>query len=342
MGEDTYRVVIAGCAGSGVSTLANYLGETLTGVEIREVTIGIGTPCAPVQADAIVYVSTAYPREEDRRAVSGLREGGRDGRAKPRLLGVLARADLLEWTPGSPQAVSAAAARPHADLAGLALTIGVVPVSALLARASRSLTMSDMESLRRMASSRADQGRARLGEVWWYSAGLFTERAVSIERSQRERLLGLLDLPGIGLAVSALRDSPEMTLDEMGELMRETSGIAVIDTWVRDSLWDAAAARAGGARISLERRIVQELAAGRGRAAAGIRMLRRSALLGVPWAAERVAAGAITRSSVLEWAAVARREAASARTSHQAHAALARYRHLLAVAENIMTDGDAA
>ncbi|MBB3039552.1 hypothetical protein [Hoyosella altamirensis] len=342
MGEEAYRVVIMGCAGSGVSTLANYLGETLTGVEIREITVDIEAPCKPVQADAIVYVSAAYPREEDLRAVRGLREEGRGGRGKPRLLVALGRADLLEWTPGSPRAVSADAARPHADSAGLALTIGVVPVSALLARASRLLTMSDMESLRRIASLRADQGCARLDEVWWYSAGLFMERAISIERSQRERLLGLLDLPGIGLAVGALRDSPEMTLDEMGELMREASGIAVIDTWVRDSLWDAAAARAGEARISLERRIVQEMAAGRGRAAAGIRLLRRSALLGVPWAAERLAAGAITRSSVLEWAAVARREAASARTSHQAHAALARYRHLLAVAENLMTDGDAA
>lgn len=302
----------------------------------------------PADADAVLYVCGPAPRPEDVTAVAALcedRAGGASTRpgAWPRgVLGVLARADLVGWMPGRSQPVSAAAARPHADSAERVLTIGVVPVSAMLARAARRITVEDFDALRRIASVRSTDDRGQPDGVWWYSADLFRTHAVWVERSQREQLLSLLDLSGVRLAVDALRANPGMTLDEMGELMRKASGIAALDTWVRGALWDAAAARAGSARMALERRMVTELASGRSRAAASLRLLRRSALISVPWAVDQLVSGPLTLENVLAWAAVARREAASARTSHGAHAALARYRHFLAVAEDLMLEGRAA
>lgn len=343
MGDSAFCVVVAGIEGVGVSTLARYLIDTLPpDVAVTEVVVAAGDAVVPpVNADAMLYVCAPVPQREDARVVAALAgDAGDSGRTQ--MLGVVGRADLLDFTPGAPQSLSAAAARPHADSVQSVLTIGVVPVSALLAQAARTLTVGDVEVLRRVASvTNAAEGGHQEG-IWWYSAGLFLAHATYIAREDRERLLELLDLPGIALAVHALRANPRMTLDKMGELMREASGIAAVDTWVRGALWNAAAVRAGAARVSLEKRIVQELHAGAGRAAAGVHLLRRSAVIAVPWSIEQVMNSGVTLRNLFEWAALARREAARARTAQGAHAALARYRHFLAVAEQLMTEGSAA
>jgi Dynamin family len=173
------------------------------------------------QADVLVYLMP-HPGENDVRALEALAGAAAGaGITAVNTIGVLSQVDRLGEGTGDPwPAARRQAAKDRKRLGALVSTI--VPVHGLLASTvlGTAFRESDMAALRRLAATDRD-----VVEAARYTADDFLSAPrVPLEPAERERLLGLLGLYGIGVAVEAV-DGGARGATSLLTALRAASGI---------------------------------------------------------------------------------------------------------------------
>ena len=260
-----------------------YVDVTLTSEKLRDLTVvdtpglastdtvvsdraadAVGTSTAPFDADidadsasevaaaeAVVYVFTQAVRADDVRALEAFRDSSARLSSTPiNALGVFGKVDTLVGGAEDPWPVAGPLAEQQAAL--LARTVSdVVPVAALLAETGEAgrLTAADRDALQRLAGLPFDQVRVLLASV-----DLFRGRPAPIPAEQRERLLRLLDLYGIGFALAQLAADPQLGTGELVRRLVAASGFPRLRHTLEETFrWRADAIKAGWALARLER-----------------------------------------------------------------------------------------
>jgi hypothetical protein len=258
-----------------------YVDVTLTSAKLRELTVvdtpglastdtassaraqqAVGVSTAPFDADidadsasevaaaeAVVYVFTQAVRADDLRALEAFRAVSARLASSPiNALGVLGKVDTLVGGAGDPWPVAGPLADTQAAL--LARTVSeVVPVVGLLAETGEAgrLTSADRAALARLAA-------APDLPVLLASVDLFRTRPAPVDAGHRERLLGLLDLYGIGFAVAQLAADPGLGTGELVRRLVAASGFPRLQNTLEQTLrWRSDAIKAGWALARLER-----------------------------------------------------------------------------------------
>jgi len=201
-------------------------------------------------AEAVVYVFTQAVRADDLRALNAFRDASARLASSPiNALGVFGKVDTLVGGAGDPWPVAAPLAEQQAAL--LARTVAdVVPVVGLLAETGEAgrLTAADRDALQRLAVLEPGEIRLLLASV-----DLFRSRA-PVAAEQRERLLTLLDLYGIGFAIAQLAAEPGLSTGELVRRLVAASGYPRLLHILQESFrWRSDAIKAGWALSRLER-----------------------------------------------------------------------------------------
>jgi len=246
-------------------------------------------------AEAVVYVFTQAVRADDVRALEAFRTASARLASSPiNALGVFGKVDTLVGGAGDPWPVAGPLAEQQAVL--LARTVSeVVPVVGLLAETGEAgrLTAADCAALRELSALPSTDLQVLLASV-----DLFRSRPAPVDAQRRERLLGLLDLYGIGFALAQLAAEPQLGTGELVRRLVQASGFPRLRHTVEQTLrWRADAIKAGWALSRLER-IAGHLAEPADREAlrdATERLLREPAYhrLRLLEVAQRVATGAV-------------------------------------------------
>lgn len=202
-------------------------------------------------AEAVVYVFTQAVRADDVQALESFRAASARLASSPiNALGVFGKVDTLVGGAGDPWPVAVPLAEQQARL--LARTVSeVVPVVGLLAETGEAgrLTAADCAALRELSGLPAAELRVLLASV-----DLFRSRPAPVSAQRRDRLLGLLDLYGIGLALAELTAQPQLGTGELVRRLVRASGFPRLRDTVEQTLrWRADAIKAGWALSRLER-----------------------------------------------------------------------------------------
>ncbi len=211
--------------------------------------VDAGSASEVAAAEAVVYVFTQAVRADDVRALEAFRVASARLAAGPvNAVGVFGKADTLVGGAGDPWPVALPLARQQADL--LARTVSdVVPVVGLLAETGEAgrLTAADCAALAALAA-------APDLPLLLASADLFRSRPAPVGAPQRERLLALLDLYGIGFAVAQLTADPHLGTGELVRRLVQASGFGRLRTTLDEAFrWRADAIKAGWALTRLDR-----------------------------------------------------------------------------------------
>ncbi|MBM2616148.1 dynamin family protein [Actinoplanes sp. LDG1-06] len=260
-----------------------YVDVTLTSEKLRDLTVvdtpglastdtlvsaraeeAVGTSTAPFDADidadsagevaaaeAVVYVFTQAVRADDLRALEAFRDASARLASTPiNALGVFGKADTLVAGAGDPWPVAGPLAEQQASL--LSRTVSdVVPVVGLLAETGESgrLTGADRDALRQLAALPPAELKIMLASV-----DLFRSRTAPVGAEQRERLLQLLDLYGIGFALAQLEADPRLSTGELVRRLVAASGFPRLRNTLEETFrWRSDAIKAGWALSRLER-----------------------------------------------------------------------------------------
>jgi hypothetical protein len=260
-----------------------YVDVTLTSDNLRDLTVvdtpglastdtrvsaraeeAVGVSTAPFDADidadsasevaaaeAVVYVFTQAVRADDVAALEAFRDASARLASSPiNALGVFGKVDTLVAGAGDPWPVAGPLADQQAEL--LARTVSdVVPVVGLLAETAEAgrLTGADRNALAELAGLPVEQLRLLLASV-----DLFRTRPAPVGPEQRERLLSLLDLYGIGFALAQLAAEPRLSTGELVRRLHAASGFPRLRHTLEQTFrWRADAIKAGWALARLER-----------------------------------------------------------------------------------------
>jgi hypothetical protein len=202
-------------------------------------------------AEAVVYVFTQAVRADDVRALEAFRDSSARLASSPiNALGVFGKVDTMVGGAGDPWPVAGPLAEQQAAL--LARTVSdVVPVVGLLAETGEAgrLTGADRAALQRLAGLDAGELRVLLASV-----DLFRSRPAPVDAGQRERLLRLLDLYGIGFALAQLAAEPRLSTGDLVRRLVAASGFPrLVDTLEQTFRWRSDAIKAGWALARIER-----------------------------------------------------------------------------------------
>jgi hypothetical protein len=202
-------------------------------------------------AEAVVYVFTQAVRADDVRALEAFRTASARLASSPiNALGVFGKIDTLVGGAGDPWPVAGPLAAQQGHL--LARTVSeVVPVVGLLAETGEAgrLTAADCAALKELSGLPAAELHVLLASV-----DLFRSRPAPVSAERRERLLGLLDLYGIGFALAELAADPQLGTGELVRRLVRASGFPRLrDTLEQTLRWRADAIKAGWALSRLER-----------------------------------------------------------------------------------------
>ncbi|MEH1016492.1 dynamin family protein [Micromonospora sp. CPCC 206060] len=169
-------------------------------------------------ADAVLHVLTQAVRADD---VAALAAAGDPLTA----VGILSKIDTLVGAGEDPWPVAQALAGQQARL--LAHVVAdVVPAVGLLAETTRTggLTAADVAALRALATLPAGQRLLLTASTDW-----FTGRDAPVPADVRHRLLRLLDLHGVGLAVTWLAADPDVDSATLIERLAWASGLRQVE-----------------------------------------------------------------------------------------------------------------
>ncbi|WP_221320373.1 dynamin family protein [Actinoplanes sp. L3-i22] len=202
-------------------------------------------------AEAVIYVFTQAVRADDVRALDAFHDASARLATSPiNALGVLAKIDTLAGGADDPWPVAAPLAAGQAGL--LRRTVGdVVPLVGLLAETAGAgrLTDADRDALAALAGLPADE----LG-LLLTSVDLFRTLPAPAGPERRERLLGRLDLYGIGFACAQLAAEPRLGTGELARRLLAASGMPRLQQTLQQSFgWRSDAIKAGWALTRLER-----------------------------------------------------------------------------------------
>lgn len=184
--------------------------------------IDADSAAAVVAAEAVIYVFTQAVRADDLRALEAFRSASARLAANPiNSVGVLTKVDKLVGGGDDPWAPAGRLADEQARLLRQVVS-DVVPMVGLLAETTQAgrLTAADCAALRALAGLPAPRRRLLLA-----SADFFTTRDAPVSTMQRQRLLGLLDLYGVGFALAQLAAAPDTGSGDLVRLLGEASGL---------------------------------------------------------------------------------------------------------------------
>lgn len=202
-------------------------------------------------AEAIVYVFTQSVRADDLQALEAFRAVTARLASNPiNSLGLFNKVDKLVGGAADPWPVAGPLAADQSQVLRRVVS-EVVPVVGLLAETTEAgrLTAADCASLRTLAGLPDAQRMVLLASV-----DLFVSRDCAVPREQRERLLRLLDLYGIGFAIAQLTAHPELSSGDLVRVVAAASGFARLRQRLDSAFrWRTDAIKAGWALSSLER-----------------------------------------------------------------------------------------
>lgn len=173
-------------------------------------------------AESVIYVFTQAVRADDVRALEVFRSVSSRLATNPiNSVGVLNKADKLAGGTDDPWPVAGRLADEQTRLLRQVLS-DVVPLVGLLAETTQAgrLTAADCAALRTLAGLPPSRRRLLTASV-----DLFTSQDAPVSRPQRQRLLRLLDLYGIGFALAQLAAAPDTGSGELVRLLGEASGL---------------------------------------------------------------------------------------------------------------------
>jgi hypothetical protein len=201
-------------------------------------------------AEAIAYVFTQSIRGDDLAALEAFRTVSARLAGNPiNSVGLFNKVDKLvdgvtdPWPVAGPLAASQAAVLRR-------VVSDVVPVVGLLAETTEAgrLTAGDCEALRQLAAlPPADKA------VLLASVDLFVNRPAPVPPAQRERLLTLLDLYGIGFSLAQLAARPQLGSGDLVRMLLAASGFPRLRQTIDHTFrWRTDAIKAGWALSTLE------------------------------------------------------------------------------------------
>ncbi|WFE20301.1 dynamin family protein [Solwaraspora sp. WMMD937] len=202
-------------------------------------------------AEAIVYVFTQAVRDDDVRALEAFRSVSAWLSSSPiNSVGLFNKVDKLVAGGADPWPVAAPLSADQTRVLRRVVS-DVVPMVGLLAETTEAgrLTAADCEALRALAGLPAAQRAVLLASV-----DLFVSREAPVPRQQRERLLALLDLYGVGFAVAQLQASPQLASGDLVRALYAASGFARLRHTLDEAFrWRTDAIKAGWALSCLEK-----------------------------------------------------------------------------------------
>jgi hypothetical protein len=202
-------------------------------------------------AEAIVYVFTQSVRGDDVAALEAFRSASARLASNPiNSLGLFNKVDKLVGGAADPWPVAGPLAADQSVLLRRVVS-DVVPVVGLLAETTEAgrLTAADCEALRAIARLPDNERMVLLASV-----DLFRSRDCPVPRVQRERLLRLLDLYGVGFAVAQFAARPGLASGDLVRLLCEASGFPRLRHTLDQAFrWRTDALKAGWALSALER-----------------------------------------------------------------------------------------
>jgi hypothetical protein len=201
-------------------------------------------------AEAIVYVFTQAVREDDLQALEAFRTVSARLASNPiNSLGLFNKVDKLVGGVADPWPVAGPLAADQGRVLRRVVS-DVVPVVGLLAETTEAgrLTAADCEALRALSRLTAADRTVLLASV-----DLFTRRDCPVPREQRERLLRLLDLYGIGFAIAQLAARPQLASGDLVRMLFQASGFPRLRHTLDQAFrWRTDAIKAGWALSTLE------------------------------------------------------------------------------------------
>lgn len=202
-------------------------------------------------AEAIIYVFTQSVRDDDLAALEAFRTVSARLASNPiNSLGLFNKVDKLVGGVADPWPVAGPLA---VDQTGVLRRVvsEVVPIVGLLAETTEAgrLTAADCEALRAIARLPHSERLVLLASV-----DLFTSRDCPVPREQRERLLRLLDLYGIGFAIAQFAAQPQLASGDLVRLLFQASGFPRLRNTLDQAFrWRTDAIKAGWGLSSLEK-----------------------------------------------------------------------------------------
>jgi hypothetical protein len=202
-------------------------------------------------AEAIIYVFTQSVREDDLQALEAFRAVSARLASNPiNSLGLFNKVDKLVGGVADPWPVAGPLAADQSTVLRRVVS-EVVPAVGLLAETTEAgrLTAADCEALRDLAQLPPAERTVLLASV-----DLFTSRECAVPREQRERLLRLLDLYGIGFAIAQLAARPQLSSGDLVRMLFQASGFPRLRQTLDSAFrWRTDAIKAGWALSSLEK-----------------------------------------------------------------------------------------
>jgi len=202
-------------------------------------------------AEAIIYVFTQSVRDDDLRALEAFRSVSARLASNPiNSLGLFNKVDKLVGGAADPWPVVGPLAADQSTVLRRVVS-EVVPIVGLLAETTEAgrLTAADCEALRALAGLPPGERLVLLASV-----DLFTSRDCPVPREQRERLLRLLDLYGIGFAIAQFAAEPQLASGDLVRLLFRASGFPRLrNTLDQTFRWRTDAIKAGWGLSSLEK-----------------------------------------------------------------------------------------
>jgi hypothetical protein len=202
-------------------------------------------------AEAIVYVFTQSVRDDDLQALEAFRSISARLASNPiNSVGLFNKVDKLVAGVSDPWPVAGPLASDQTKVLRRVVS-DVVPVVGLLAETTEAgrLTAADCEALRSLAQLPHTERLVLLASV-----DLFTSRECAVPREQRERLLRLLDLYGIGFAIAQLAARPQLASGDLVRMLYQASGFPRLRHTLDQAFrWRTDAIKAGWALSSLEK-----------------------------------------------------------------------------------------
>ncbi|MFY1631883.1 dynamin family protein [Solwaraspora sp. WMMB335] len=202
-------------------------------------------------AEAIVYVFTQSVRDDDVRALEAFRSASARLSSNPiNSVGLFNKVDKLVAGGTDPWPVAGPLATDQTRVLRRVVS-DVVPVVGLLAETTEAgrLTAADCEALRALAAMAPAQRTVLMASV-----DLFVDRDCPVPRRQRQRLLALLDLYGVGFAVAQLQAAPQLASGDLVRALYAASGFPRLRHTLDETFqWRTDAIKAGWALSSLEK-----------------------------------------------------------------------------------------